>query len=60
MMKENYKDEMQLYLIILHRVLQIISKVQVELLKYLQIYRVTGTQFLPFEIQTFSITQLSQ
>lgn len=59
-MKENYNDETQLYLSTLHRVLQIISQVQVELLKYLQIYRVTGTQFLTFEIQTFSITQLPQ
>lgn len=36
-MKENFKDETQLYLITLHRVLQITSKVQVELLKSLQI-----------------------
>lgn len=33
-MKENYKDETQLYLTTLHRILQIISNVQVELFKY--------------------------
>lgn len=38
-MKENNKDGTQLFLTTLHRVLQTISKVQVELLKYLQINR---------------------
>lgn len=33
-MKENYKDETKLYITTLHRILQIILNVQVELLKY--------------------------